>query len=45
MSVTDVIVIDIPLCFMVFPNRVSMSSLVEVDANPDSSDFTTDEDY
>lgn len=37
MSVTDVIVIEIPLCFMVFPIRVSMSSLVEVDANPDSN--------
>ena len=37
MSVTDVIVIEIPLCFMVFPIRVSMSSLVDVDANPDSN--------
>jgi hypothetical protein len=37
MSVTDVIVIEIPLCFMVSPIRVSISSLVEVDANPDSN--------
>ena len=37
MSVTDVIVIEIQLCFMVSPIRVSMSSLVEVDANPDSN--------